>query len=166
MSVATQRSPLLRVVDPSGTPLETYPLAVSSGAPAANGFTLSTIDAWEEEEVIGPWKNFQWSQVSFPLGYRLHAMLRFTQVESDVASNVYGLTLLHRLWKIGLEYQITYAALQFAMFASSAPRPVVINGNEWRPSLMAGKQGLYELDIPIVTRDLVTSPGEWARSQW
>lgn len=170
MALAAPRQPALLVTNQGGgNPVSEGPylLAVSpSNAPSTLGVTLNTIDAWEEEEVIGPWKNFQWSQISYSLGYRLHANLHFVAVESDLANSTYGLTLLHRLWRIGIEYQITYAPLQFRMFTLSPWRPVVIGGTEWRPQLAEGKQGLYTVDFPIVSRDLVSAPGEWAQQGW
>jgi hypothetical protein len=166
MAVAALRNVWLQVTNGS-SPIEgPYQFMVSSGAPATLGITLSTVDAWEEVETVGPWKNFNWSQISFVLGYRLHATLRFTAVESEITPNNYGLTLLHRLWRIGLENQITFAALEFRMFTTGVWRPVVVNTAEWRPTLMAGKQGFYEVEIPIVTRDLVAAPGEWAKANW
>lgn len=167
MASAPIRQPAFQAVNSGGTVIEgPYLFNVGGGAPTTLGVTLATVNASEEAEMVGPWKNFAWSQMAFPLGYRLHATLNFTSVESDPASQFYGLTLLHRLWRWGVETQFPYPGLQFRMFTSSAWRPVVISSFEWRPSLMAGKQGLYEVDLTISSFNLLPFAGEWAQSAW
>lgn len=168
MATATHRRPSFQLVNSVGTAIEgPYDLSVVQGsAPSALGITLETIDAWEEARTIGPFENFQFSQVSFPLGYKLHATLKFTAVESDTSSSTYGLTLLHRLWMAMIATQLSYSALQFRMFATAPWRGVVHGSSEWHPQLMAGKQAFYTVEFPIISRDLVPTPGEWAQSLW
>jgi hypothetical protein len=168
MASATHRSPALRVVNSGGVQIEgPYELSVvPNNAPANYGLTLGTVEAREETVTIGPWLNFQWAQMSYLVGYRYHVSLRFSMIESDPASLVYGLTLLHRLWRIAVEYQTSYAALQFRMFSTGAWRGVVPDGTEWAPQLIAGKQGFYTASVDLVTREIVPIPGEWAQGLW
>lgn len=167
MARATDRLPQIQIVNSVGVPQEgPYPLAESSGAPANLGIHFVGAESWEEDVCAGPWLNFAWQQMSMSFGYRLHATLKFTAVESDTTSSVYGLTLLHRLWKTGREKQLTYAGLQFKMYSAAAFRAVVVTSQEWRPTLTAGKQGLYDVSFEIATRDLVSVPGEWAQGAW
>jgi hypothetical protein len=172
VGAATPRTPALQVVNSVGTVIA-GPYLIAPGVTgtalatgSALGLTLATIDAWEEAEVIGPWKNFLWQQVVYPLGYRYHASLRFVGVESDTSSNQYGLALLHNLWQQSVNNALTFAALQFRMFTTSTWRPVVAGSFEWRPSFAAGKQGLYEVDLALTSRELIATPGEWAQSAW
>lgn len=168
MALAPIRQPAIQVVNSIGGVIGgPYLFNVGGGAAATLGVTLATIDASEEAKSVGPWENFSWQTVSFLLGYKYHATLKFTNVESDPTLTNYGLTLLHRLWAYGTANQLTFAGLQFRMFGAPAPwRSVVVSGLDWAPSLMAGKQGVYDVDLTISTRDLVATPGEWAQSSW
>jgi hypothetical protein len=167
MATAPIRQPAIQVVNSVGGVIGgPYLFNVGGGAQTTLGVVLNTIDAGEEAKVVGPWENFAWSTVSFPLGYKLHALMHFQAVESDPVSTSYGLTLLHRLWAYSIANQLTFAGLQFRMFTGATWRGVVVDGMQWQPVLMAGKQMFYEVDFSIVTRDLVPTPGEWAQSQW
>ena len=167
MATAALRSPSLRTVNQFDTPLAgPFALDVPS-AKDALGLVLGTIDAHEEAEVLGPYKNAQWAMFSQWLGYRLYVTLHFAQVESSPTNGQYGLSLLHSLWRAAVETQVNYAALQFSMFNGAAWHGMVPQqGSSWAPTLIAGKQGFYEVSLALVSRDLVANPGEWAQQQW
>lgn len=167
MAQAPYRSPQMRIVNSLGLPTSpTFALAVPS-AQTTLGIVLGTIDAHEEPEMLGPYKNAQWNIFSQWLGYRLYVTLHFAQVECDPGVGNYGLTLLHNFWRQAVETQVNYAAVQFAMFSGAAWHGVVPQqGANWAPTLISGKQGFFEVSLAFMTRELVTNPGEWAYSQW
>lgn len=167
MGVALPRSPQLQLVNSLGNLIEgPYNLSVPSGAPTTLGLSLDTVDSTIEAVDVGPWTNLNWQVMSYVVGYRLHANLKFSEVQCDPSSLVYGLTLLQRLWQAGQDNQISYGALQFRMFASSTWRTVRPSSRELRPFLLAGKQGFFGLEMPLETRDLVAVPGWWAQAAW
>jgi hypothetical protein len=160
--------PQLQLVNSGGTVIEgPYQLDVKSGAPASLGITLGGAEPWYVEENIGPFLNYQWSEVAYNLGYRYFVTLNFSFVESGQTSTAQGLTLLDRLHQACVKTQVTYAALQFSLFVSSPFFGVVPAGsNGFHPQKVAGKQGFYDLSLSFKSRDLQATPGAWASSLW
>jgi len=162
-------APQFRVVNSGGAPIEgPYRLDVLSGAPANLGITLESTEPWYEEERIGPFLNYQWSEVSYLLGYRYFVTLNMTAIEGQaIGGNAYGLTLLDRLYQIMAATQVQYAALQFSLFNLSPFFGVVQGGGGgFHPQTLAGKLGFYTLSLSFKTRDLQQNPQPWARGLW
>jgi hypothetical protein len=161
----SDRQPQIRIVNSIGlVTAGPYRLDVASSAPATYGLTLERVEPTEQVEAV-VFKNFQWDEVGYPFGYRLGVMLSFVAVEGAPGNSNYGLTLLHNLWRLGIENQFSYAALQFAMFSGSSFYPM-LPSPEWNPTTTAGKQGFFDVSISLQSRSLVANPGNWADSQW
>lgn len=141
-----------------------FDAAPGATAPATLGINLRTLKCSEQAEKI-EFKNFQWAEVAYHLGYRYFVTMDFTAVEQNGAATGYGLTLLHRLWRAAAENQVTYGALQFARSAGATFYPIV-QTSEWQPEDSGGKWGRFDVTLSFKTRSLVATPLEWAVSQW
>src|ERR1035437_184981 len=147
--------PTLRVVNSGGAVIGgPYQLDPAS-ALNTRGFALVSTEVWYVDENSGPFLNYQWSQIAYSLGYRYYVTLNFTAISGQaVNGNAYGLTLLDRLYQGCVQNQVTYAAIQFALFPGSAFYGVVPAGSTgFHPTLSSGKQGLYDLTLSFMTRD-------------
>lgn len=163
--------PQLQVVNSIGNVIEgPYRLDVAGGAyntdPPGIGITLGSTEPWYEPENIGPFLNYQWSEISYNLGYRYFVNLNFSFVEGAGGNSFYGLTLLDRLYQIAVQNQVTYGALQFSLFSGSSFFAVVPNGGGFQPQKCAGKQGFYELSLSFKSRDLQATSRAWASGLW
>ena len=167
MYLAPARLSQIKLVNSFGTTTAgPYQLELASSA-ATYGFLVASVEAQEDPEVLGPYKNAQWSSMAQWLGYRLYVTIHFTMVEAKPVSPNYGLSLLHGLWRSAVENQVAFGALQFALYGASAWHPMVPqDGAVWKPSPMDGKWQLFDVDFPLMSRELVTNPGEWADQQW
>ena len=145
--------PQLQVVNSVGAVIEgPYRIDVASGAAGSNppglGIVLDTAEPWYQEESIGPFLNYQWSEIAYLLGYRYYVNLNFACVEGAASQNFYGLTLLDQLYQICAATQVPYAALQFSLFVGSPFFGVVpAGGGGFHPQKIAGKQGFYSLTL-------------------
>lgn len=167
MSLFPDPRPQLRIVNSAGTAIEGpyyFDAAPGASAPATLGINLRSLKCSEEAEKID-FKNFQWADVSYILGYRYHVTMDFEAVEHNGSATNYGLTLLHRLWRAAAETQVPYGALQFARSTGATFYPVV-QESEWQPADSGGKWGRFDVSLSFKTRSLVATPGEWAVSLW
>lgn len=167
MALFPDARPQLRIVNSFGAPIEGpyyFDAAPGATAPATLGVHLPTLKCSEQAEKV-EFKNFQWAEISYILGYRYFVTLDFTAVEHNGSATNYGLTLLHRLWRAAAENQVAYGALQFARSTGATFYPVVQTG-EWSPVDSGGKWGRFDVSLSFKSRSLVATPGEWAVSQW
>jgi hypothetical protein len=163
--------PQLRTVDSGGNlVLGPFQLAVSAGAGTTLGLWLADTEPWYQDENSGPFLNYQWAEIAYPIGYRYYVNLNFRGIDAaNVASSTYGLALLDTLYQAAVQTQVTYAALQFSLFGAfgSPFFGVVPAGNGgFHPMKESGKQGFYSLSLSFKSRDLQQSPKPWAASQW
>jgi hypothetical protein len=135
---------------------------VASGAPATYGITLGSTEPWYVDENIGPFLNYQWSEIAYNLGYRYYVNLDFVFIEGQSGNSNYGLTLLDNLFRLCAENQVTYAMVQFSL-AAGAPFYGIVpaGGGGMHPHEVASKQGYYELALSFKSRDLQAGGAPW-----
>ena len=152
---AADYQPQLQVVNSAGGVIEgPYRLDPSSGTEASLGFVLSSIEPWYVDENSGPFLNYLWSEMAYPLGYRFYVNLDFGAIGSAVNNNYFGLTLLSRLYQTCVQNQVTYAALQFSLFAGGGAHffGIIPNGSTgFHPTKAGGKAGTLPANARLLT---------------
>lgn len=154
-------APALRTVNAGGTEV-IAPVILYQ--PNSNGIILRSGTPEYVPEMLGPWMDLTWTVRWRLLGYRLQVPLSFGLLAPEAST---GLAKIRGLYVAGAVSE-TFAALQFAAWYIPAGGTTWVGvrpTGSWAPRPAQGKQGVgWELEMPLESTALLSSPGDWSGS--
>lgn len=152
-------NPALRTVNSGGTEV-IAPVVLAQ--PNTGGIVLSRCRPEYVPELLGPWANLAYTMRWRLLGYRLQVNLSFALLDPETST---GLATIRSLYVAGIASE-TFAALQFTLWYTTSPAATWVGvrpTGAWNPRPAQDKQGIgWELELPVESVALMSTPGDWA----